>query len=105
MREKHQDLLKVKRELVLPVHMKQLIEVCQFVDETLNFIKRCRRSVEGGSITFKEVKLSVEKSYARTITLSQFRQLLTVVPEFYSHCWEQSKGPEEHQLVIDFKND
>ena len=73
MREKHEDLLKVKRELVLPVHMKHLIEGCQFIDETLNFIKRCRRSAEGGAITFKEVKTSIEKSYARTVTVSHFR--------------------------------
>ena len=73
LREKHSELLKVKRELVLPLHMKQLIEFSQFIDESMNFIKRCRRTNDIGLITFSEVKTSIEKSYGRTITLSQFR--------------------------------
>ena len=95
-------MLKVKRELVLPIHIKQLIEVSQFIDESLNFIKRCRRKNDFGSISFTEVKTSIEKSYGRTINLSHFRQLLTVVPEFYSHSWEKIAGPKEYQLTIDF---
>ena len=73
LREKHSELLKVKRELVLPLHMKQLIEVSQFIDESMNFIKRCRRTNDSGSILFSEIKTSIAKSYGRTVTLSQFR--------------------------------
>ena len=100
--EKHSDLISVKRELVLPVHIKQLIDGSQFIDESLNFIKRCRRQNDGGSIVYSEVKASIEKSYGRTINLSHFRQLLTIVPEFYSHSWEKVKGQQGFQLTIDF---
>ena len=102
MREKHSELLKVKRELVLPLHIKQLIDVSQFIDESMNFIKRCRRSNESGSILFTEIKTSIEKSYGRTVTLAHFRQLLTVVPEFYSHSWEKVTSQKDYQLTIDY---
>ena len=71
--EKHSELLKVKRELVLPIHFKQLTEALQFIDESMNFIKRCRRVNEIGNITFAEVKTSIAKTYSRTINLSHFR--------------------------------
>ena len=72
LRQKHSELLKVKRELVLPVHMKQLLEQARYIDESLNFLKRCRHKNEGG-ILFSELKESVAKSYARSISIDVFR--------------------------------
>ena len=71
--EKHSELLKVKRELVLPIHFKQLTDARQFIDESMNFIKRCRRMNDIGFITFSEIKISIAKSFGRTINLSHFR--------------------------------
>lgn len=87
---------------MLPLHIKQLIDASQFIDESMNFIKRCRRVNEVGVITFAEVRTSIEKSYGRTINLTHFRQLLTIVPEFYTHSWEKAPGAREYQLSIDF---
>ena len=43
-------------------------------------------------ITFNEVKSSVEKSHAKTITVVQFKQLLSLSPELYNHSWEKVLG-------------
>lgn len=42
LRQKHSELLKIKREIVLPLHMKQLMETATFLDESMNFLRRCR---------------------------------------------------------------
>lgn len=43
MRAKHEQLIAPERELVLPVHYKKLLELLKFIDNTLNFLKSCRR--------------------------------------------------------------
>ena len=43
MRAKHEHLIGPERELVLPVHFKELLELLKFVDNTLNFLKSYRR--------------------------------------------------------------
>jgi hypothetical protein len=43
MRAKHEQLIAPERELVLPVHYKKLLDLFKFVDNTLNFLKSCRR--------------------------------------------------------------
>ena len=55
MRFKYSELLKVRKDLVLPVHMKTLMEFQRFIDETLNFIKRCRRQMQS-VIYFSDIK-------------------------------------------------
>ena len=87
---------------MLPIHFKQLVDTLGYIDESMNFIKRCRRTNEIGNITFAEVKTSIAKTYGRTINLSHFRQLLTVVPEFYTHSWDKVKGQKNYQVTIDF---
>lgn len=42
MKAKHGQLLSVKRELVLPVHYKKIIEITKNLDTSLHFIKQCR---------------------------------------------------------------
>lgn len=39
MRQKYSELLSVKRELVLPLHYKQLIELQSYLDNSLLFLK------------------------------------------------------------------
>ena len=68
LRLKYSELLKVKRELVLPLHMKQLMEISRFVDESMNFIKRCRKANDGAKVHFSELKTSIEKTFARSVT-------------------------------------
>ena len=104
LRYKNSELLKVTRELVLPLHMKQLLEQAKFIDDSLNFLKRCRHKDESG-ILFSELKASVAKSYHRSITEDNFRQLLTVVPDFYSHNWEKGSSTRHAQLSLDFESD
>jgi hypothetical protein len=43
LRAKHEQLIAPERELVIPVHYKKLLELLKFVDNTLNFLKSCRR--------------------------------------------------------------
>ena len=66
--------------------MKHPKEVSKYMDNSLAFIKHCRKA-QGGTITFNEVKSSVEKTYARNLTVGMFRQLLSVVPDLYEHSW------------------
>lgn len=105
LRLKHSELLKVKRELVLPLHMKHLLEQARFIDDSLNFLKQCRHKGESNGILFTEVRASVAKSFSRTVTEDNFRQLLTVVPDFYTHEWVKGSSTKPYQLAIDFESD
>ena len=81
------------------------MELSKFLDESLNFLKRCRHRDDKENILFTEVKTSVEKSFHRTITIENFRQLLSVVPDFYSHSWEKGNRVRQAQLAINFESD
>ena len=39
------------------------------------------------------------------MTVNQFRQLLSVVPDFYTHSWITSKGSSKAVLAVDFERD
>jgi hypothetical protein len=43
MRFKHSELLAVKKELILPSHYKKLLDIMKFMDNSLNFLKSCRK--------------------------------------------------------------
>ncbi len=62
MRSKHEDLIAPNRELVIPVHYKKLLDIMKFTDNSLNFLKSCRRQT---ACSFEEIKKSIEKSYGR----------------------------------------
>lgn len=73
MRSKHGDLLKIKRELILPHHMKLLIDAARFIDQQLNFSKACKRVSVGDMVPFSELRKSIEISQKRTVQLEHFR--------------------------------
>jgi len=59
MRAKYSELLApVRKDLVLPLHMKSLSEMVSYIDQSLNFIKQCRKPK--GNILFSDLKASVE---------------------------------------------
>lgn len=84
MRLKHEDLIKVKRELVLPAHYKALVELQGYLDNSLDFLKRCRG--QGGN--FNEIKKSIETTHGKKFEISHFRQILYVAPDFYTYKYE-----------------
>lgn len=102
MRLKYQELLAAKRELVLPLHMKYLMQAGSMIDDCLSFLIQCRKSNLGAVVTFSELKQSVEKTHAKTVTLSHFRQLLTLCPELYEHQHEKVPGHIGPQVTIEF---
>jgi len=51
-------------------------------------------------VLFRELKASVEKTFARSISMRLFRQILTIAPDFYNHSWEKTKG--EPALAVEF---
>jgi len=57
---KYQELLTVKRELVLPLHMKHLMDVSKFIDGTMTYYKQCRKREERSHVYFKDVVTSIE---------------------------------------------
>ena len=59
----------MKREIVLPLHMKQLLESARFIDESMNFLKRCRHKDTSNMILFSEVQTSVAQTFSRTVTV------------------------------------
>jgi hypothetical protein len=59
MREKHEGLLAPERELVMPIHYKKLLDIMKYLDNSLNFLKSCRKQI---SCTFDELKRSIEKT-------------------------------------------
>lgn len=61
MRFKHEQLLTVHRELILPSHYKKLLQLSSLLDNSLNFLKSCRNT--GGN--FDELKVSIERTYGR----------------------------------------
>jgi len=83
--------------------MKQLLDQARFIDDSLNFLKRCRHKNET-AIPFSELKESIAKSHSRTITEDSFRQLLSVVPDHYSHSWIAGSSSKPNQLSIDFES-
>ena len=63
MKAKHGQLLSVKRELVLPVHYKKIIEITKSLDTSLHFIKQCRQGGRGTQgLMFEDLKASIEKT-------------------------------------------
>lgn len=70
MREKHEVLLAPKRELVIPNHYKKLLEIMKYLDNSLNFLKQCRRQT---SCSFDELKISIEKTYGKQFDSVCFR--------------------------------
>jgi hypothetical protein len=43
MKYKHAELLSSKRELVLPVHYKHILDLSKYLDNSLNFIRVARK--------------------------------------------------------------
>lgn len=70
----------------MPAHYKILLEIQGFLDNSLNFLKSCRK--QGG--LFPELKNSIEKTYGRRFEMYHFRQIMTVAPEFYTYRWDQN---------------
>jgi hypothetical protein len=102
MRLKYSELLAAKRELVLPLHLKHLIQVGSMLDECLSFLIQCRKQNVGAVLTFNELKQSVERTHGKTVTTNHFRQLLTLSPELYNHSWEKVAGSPAPQLTVEF---
>lgn len=97
MRAKHEQLIAPERELVLPAHYKKLLELLKFVDNTLNFLKSCRRQ---SSCTFDDLKKSIERTNARSFDLDSFKQILFLMPKSFTHRWDSLGG--KATLMIDF---
>ena len=95
MRAKHEQLLAPTRELVIPVHYKKLLEILKCLDNSLNFLKKCRKQ---NSCTFDELKKSIEKTNGRQFECATFKQILFIYPEAYGYKWENNQTT----LLIDF---
>ena len=48
------------------------------------------------------MKQSIEKTHGKTVTVSHFKQLLTLCPYLYEHSWERVAGQSGPQLTIEF---
>lgn len=72
--------------------MKTLMQSGSMIDDCLSFLVQCRKSAVGAVVTFAEVKQSVEKTHAKTVTVNHFKQLLTLCPDLYEHSWEKVAG-------------
>ena len=83
---KHRELI-LNDELVLPLKYKTLLELVTCLDQSLVFLKECRKSEY---VLFSDVCESV-KIMGRELTINTFRQILAISPDFYSHCWVNSK--------------
>ena len=83
-------------EIVLPLKYKTLVDLVGFIDQSLTFLKQCRKL---DRVFFLDVCESVKTSFGRDLNVNILRQILKVVPEFYTHSWVRSK------LVIDCNQD
>mmetsp|Transcript_13978 Transcript_13978/g.18961 ORF Transcript_13978/g.18961 Transcript_13978/m.18961 type:complete len:84 (+) Transcript_13978:1092-1343(+) len=79
----------------MPAHFKVLVDVCSFIDNQLDFMMQARKKTSG---LFNDMVKQIERTHGRSVTLEQFKQLLSVAPEFYEHSWE-GKGREWNLLV------
>ena len=100
MRARHEQLLAKERELVIPVHYKKLLDILKYLDNSLNFLKSCRRQT---SCSFDELKKSIEKTNGKQFELESFKQILFLLPESYIHSWNFLWG--RTSLMIDFPDE
>lgn len=92
---KHRELLQ-NGELVMPLKYKYLAQQMGSLDSALSFLKHSRKQE---CVHFSEVCESVKASFGRDMNVNIFRQILTIVPEFYTHAWINNK------LTIDTTQD
>ena len=84
---KHDELLR-SDELVMPLKYKYLVQQMTSLDSALSFHKYSRKQE---CVQFSEVCDSVRASFGRDMNVNIFRQILTIVPEFYTHLWINNK--------------
>ena len=80
---KYEDLVKGS-ELVMPLKYKVLARQMSNLDSCVSFLKHGRRME---SLSFTEVCESVKQTFGREMNVNIFRQILSIVPEFYTHAW------------------
>ena len=97
--EVNQTLAKSDRPVHIPENLelncqsKNLVKVFININQALNFYNS-----RGMPATFSKIQEFVEKNTQREFTINSFRQILTLVPNFFNHKWEHHKGKME--LVI-----
>lgn len=72
MRSKHQDLLSVTRRIVIPSKYRVLIDMSNFIDVSLNFL-RSRKENGEPFIPFRDVQKSISITQKKTLTLKMFK--------------------------------
>ena len=68
----------------MPLKYKVLARQMTNLDSCVSFMKHGRRME---SLPFAEVCESVKQTFGREMNVNIFRQILTIVPEFYTHAW------------------
>ncbi len=72
----------------MPLKYKYLVQQMTSLDSALSFHKYSRKQE---CVQFSEVCDSVRASFGRDMNVNIFRQILTIVPEFYTHLWINNK--------------
>lgn len=92
----------MKKELVLPSHYKELLEMQRALDNSIYFMRSCRKAIG----KFDELSRSMEQSYhRRKFEIYHFRQMITIAPDFFTYKWEKPNAFTAPVLFIDFKRD
>ena len=89
---KHSELLAEQRELVMPLRYKKLLDVQEALDRAIFFIKQGRKQIP----VFVDVKKSIEQTTRKNFDVTMLRQVLGIVPEFYSHRWELNSKTKDY---------
>ena len=96
LRDKHSELLTAHKELVLPVHYKHLRSMASALDTVINLLKS--RSLP---LSFTQIRHSIEQAYHRNFNINILGQILTLIPEFYTHKWVILGNSRQLTLIID----
>ena len=109
MRFRHYSLLQEERELVLPLHYRQIWAMASALDVVINFFKARKKLT-----SFDNLQLAIKQGYHRYLyniyiyrnfSLQQFKQILRIVPEFYTHTYVRGESRSEYIILIDIPED
>lgn len=82
-----------KRELILPLKYKLLVKLVASIDQTMVFLKRCRKQE---FLLFEDICGSVKKTFGRELNVNILRQVLAICPEFYTQAYSP-----QHKVTLD----
>ena len=85
----------------MPAQYRALKDMAKYIDISLNFLKS-RKTTAGIQVSnstyipFTDIKQSVSITQRKQLTIKHFKQILTIMPDHWTHKWQGS------ELMVNF---